>query len=683
MQPKKNNNQACKKMSYLTQSAGLIAGLLSCLTASAQITVPADFIINRFPLNGKEAVTIKVPGTPPSGLRMPAAEPTESAVILNNVPAYDWSFGCSATSGAMMAGYYDNNGYPDIYTGPANGGMAPMNNSVWGTALINGEIRSLCPLSATRQGLDGRTDRGHVDDFWIVSGSNDPDPYITNGWTPHPYADCTGDFMKTNQSAYNNSDGSTIFTFYVDNSPFSAVSQGDGGYGLKLFFESKGCTVTRYFNQYIAGHGGNANGFSFEDYKYMIDMGMPVLIQVAGHTMLGLGYDVTGNTVILHDTWDYLNHSMTWGGTYAGMQHYAVTVVEFPCPLSEEVDEDFGFFGFPACWSQTIAGNLTNLRWNYATSAQAGQVSGEMRADWTNQTGISRLISPPLNVQGMSHLNLSFVTFFDDYGSGLTLKIQSSPDLATWNDENWSYTTGNGDILPGTLINLQINNFAGDTLYIAWSMIGDHYQFDNWFIDGVTVNGVSAQKQLQIKIYPEGLFNGIALNQAQNANGPQYPTGIADQITIELHETTPPFNLATAPFTCDLGTDGIAQATLPAALSGAYYVVARHRNHLETWSAAPVSFAGNTINYNFTDAAAKAYGNNQKEVLPNTWVIYAGDVVQDGSINQDDMDFMSAAAAAFTSGYVPRDMNGDGVVDTLDMILTDNNAAAFISTVKP
>jgi hypothetical protein len=30
----------------------------------------------------------------------------------------------------------------------------------------------------------------------------------------------------------------------------------------------------------------------------------------------------------IHDTWDYNVHTMTWGGSYSGMQHYAVTIVQ-------------------------------------------------------------------------------------------------------------------------------------------------------------------------------------------------------------------------------------------------------------------------------------------------------------------------------------------------------------------
>ena len=33
-----------------------------------------------------------------------------------NVPAYNWSFGCSPTSGSMIAAYSDRNGFTDIYT---------------------------------------------------------------------------------------------------------------------------------------------------------------------------------------------------------------------------------------------------------------------------------------------------------------------------------------------------------------------------------------------------------------------------------------------------------------------------------------------------------------------------------------------------------------------------------------
>lgn len=290
-----------------------------------------DYIVSRsLDPNGNEIVCIRVPGRPPDNYRAPIASPTESSVTLPNVPAFSWCFGCSATSAAMMAGHYDNTNYPNIYTGPTNGGVIPMNNAVWGTVTINGEVRDQCPLSATRQGLDGLIARGHVDDYWIVYGSAGPDPYIANGWTQHTWGDCTADFMGTSQSAYGCTDGETYFFYQNNGTPLYDYSgcepaQKDGCHGLRQFFESRGYNVLTNYTQLIYGYNGNTLGFTFDQYKNEINNGRPVLIQVLGHTMLGYGYDDASQTVYLHDTWDYNNHSMTWGGSYENMQHYAVT----------------------------------------------------------------------------------------------------------------------------------------------------------------------------------------------------------------------------------------------------------------------------------------------------------------------------------------------------------------------
>jgi hypothetical protein len=324
-----------------------------------------NYIVDRFvDASGKEVVKIVVPGIPPDH-REPVAIPSRSSSSLSNVPAYDWSFGCSATSAAMMAGYYDRTTYPNMYTGPTSGGVAPMDNSSWGTVVINGETRSQCPISATRNTLDGRTTRGHVDDYWIQYGNTGPDPFIVNGWTEHTYGDCTGDYMKTNQYNYGNSDGSTTFYNYLDGSPYSGPGNinDDGMWGLKLFFQSRGYTVTSAFNQYIYGYGGNTLGFTFAQYKAQINAGRPVLIQVEGHTMLGMGYDDTGNTVYLHDTWDYSTHTMTWGGYYSGMLQYAVGVVQLQA-ITDPCATIFTIGGCGSGYAQTYTGGGTGVWFN-------------------------------------------------------------------------------------------------------------------------------------------------------------------------------------------------------------------------------------------------------------------------------------------------------------------------------
>lgn len=99
----------------------------------------------------------------------------------------------------------------------------------------------------------------------------------------------------------------------------------DGTQGRKQFYEAKGYTVTDCYNQVT--DNVIFGGFSFDQFKAEIDAGRPVLLNLEGHSIVGVGYDDATNLVYLHDTWDYSNHSMTWGTSYAGMALYSVSIV--------------------------------------------------------------------------------------------------------------------------------------------------------------------------------------------------------------------------------------------------------------------------------------------------------------------------------------------------------------------
>ena len=100
----------------------------------------------------------------------------------------------------------------------------------------------------------------------------------------------------------------------------------DGTYGRKLFYEARGYTVTDCYSQKT--DNTITGGFSFAQYKAEIDAGRPVMLNLAGHTIVGVGYDdVLLNTVYIHDTWDNNDHTMTWGGSYSGMALQSVSIV--------------------------------------------------------------------------------------------------------------------------------------------------------------------------------------------------------------------------------------------------------------------------------------------------------------------------------------------------------------------
>ncbi|MBN2577727.1 MAG: choice-of-anchor D domain-containing protein [Pirellulales bacterium] len=267
----------------------------------------------------------------------------QAAVILLEVPTSTWTYGCTATSAGMLFGYYDRNGYPNMYTGPTNGGVAPLTDLGQGDDPLH-PIAGACSIIATQNGFDGRVADGHVDDYWIFYGSPGPDPW--EGGTEHAWGECTADYMGTNQWKWDfdldsikdfNVDGSTAVFTYGDATPlYDYIPAAEYGlpqtaacHGLRLFAESRGYTVETNYTQLI--DAAASGGFSFADLQAEIDAGRPVLTHMygtpGGHTVLIVGYDTDGTTIYIHDTWDNDTHTMTWGGVYSEMTQDSVTVI--------------------------------------------------------------------------------------------------------------------------------------------------------------------------------------------------------------------------------------------------------------------------------------------------------------------------------------------------------------------
>lgn len=269
-------------------------------------------------------------------------EPPQAAGInvLVDVPAFSWSYGSAPTSAAMIAGYYDRGAFPDMYMGPTNGGVMPLDNSSWLDWYDGTDWQHQCPLSATHNGLDGRITNGHVDDYWVHRDDPGPDPFSGN-WAEHAWGDCTADFMKSNQAVYGNVDGGTAFYFNPSGAKYVGTDAGDGGYGLELFYESRGYAVADRYNRVLLGYDWDGEGTTyspavqgatFGDYEAEIDAGRPVMVHFGGHTVVGVGYDDSTNTIYIHDTWDYNTHAVSWGGEYGGMPQLGITVVTLAGP---------------------------------------------------------------------------------------------------------------------------------------------------------------------------------------------------------------------------------------------------------------------------------------------------------------------------------------------------------------
>ena len=190
-------------------------------------------------------------------------------------------------------------------------------------------------------------------------------------------------------------------------------------------------------------------------------------------------------------------------------------------------------------------------------------------------------------------------------------------------------------------------------------------------------------KVLNVTALLEGLYNGAGtMRQANDALGPHFAPPTADQITVELHAQANYSNILYAASAVNLSTSGTASLTVPSTYTGSYYITIKHRNSIETTTALPVSFAGSTINYAF-DAPAKAYGSNLHLTFDGRYVIYGGDVTQDGAIDTGDMAMIDNDGSNYLTGYLVSDTNGDGSIDTGDMVTVDNNSNNYVSAITP
>ena len=162
-----------------------------------------------------------------------------------------------------------------------------------------------------------------------------------------------------------------------------------------------------------------------------------------------------------------------------------------------------------------------------------------------------------------------------------------------------------------------------------------------------------------------------------------YPSYNVDTVFVELHKSFSPYALVETQQGI-LRVDGTLMLNFNADPTQYYYVVMKHRNHLETWSADPYQVLQLNSFINFSASNGKAYGDNQIEVEPGISALFSGDINQDGFI--DSFDFPSLDTDIFnglSATYVNTDINGDGFVDSFDFPMFDVNSSNGITSLSP
>lgn len=190
--------------------------------------------------------------------------------------------------------------------------------------------------------------------------------------------------------------------------------------------------------------------------------------------------------------------------------------------------------------------------------------------------------------------------------------------------------------------------------------------------------------ELEFKAFIQGYYSGAAtMVAALHQQGASGNTLISDSIDLELRQANAPFYLAHSAKTA-LMTDGSSNLTLDAShIGNSYYLVLKHRNSVEVWSAQPIAITQSTF-YDFSNAANKVFGSNQKEMDNGVWALFSGDIDQNTYLELDDYNIWDIA---YQSGfpyidYTP-DLDGNGYVELDDYNIWDVNYQNGVYGMKP
>lgn len=176
----------------------------------------------------------------------------------------------------------------------------------------------------------------------------------------------------------------------------------------------------------------------------------------------------------------------------------------------------------------------------------------------------------------------------------------------------------------------------------------------------------------EITYIPEGMLNVISNKLT-----------CKDSVIIYLRNSISPFNKIDSSISALDSVIFKANTVFMNVQSGDYYIEVSNKNSMAVWSSQTVSFSSlGKLSYDFTTSVNQAFGGNLISVN-DKWCAFAGDVNLDDAIEMSDVNTVFNDMSSFNSGYATSDLNGDKVIDLIDLGIVMNNSNKFIQFVTP
>jgi hypothetical protein len=264
--------------------------------------------------------------------------------------------------------------------------------------------------------------------------------------------------------------------------------------------------------------------------------------------------------------------------------------------------------------------------------------------------------------------------------NGIPYSVAAIPEAASY---IWAYT-GNGVTIHGTGTNVTLD-FSSSATGGQLTVKGHNSCYDGL----ESTLGLSPNpKTLNITVFLEGLYNGSGgMVKVQGCTDGEnsfdmFSGTISDTLTVQIAQINDPYLILYTVHGVPINTDGtINLNAIPGTFTNSYYIIVKHRNHIETWSQI-VSFTGQIISYNFTDAVSKAWGNNMIKI-GSAYCIYTGDVNRDQYVDGSDLVITFNLNKQGGYGYRLADVNGDGFIDGSDLVKVFNNNKKGVGMITP
>lgn len=324
---------------------------------------------------------------------------------------------------------------------------------------------------------------------------------------------------------------------------------------------------------------------------------------------------------------------------------------------------------------------ITTATYNSPPNSYTDSPSGTYAANST----ITMTLTNPINLTGFANPRLSFYTKFDiennwDYGQ---VEI-STNNGSTWIPLQGQYTNpGTGTFQPndeplydGTKSvwvkeEISLSSYISSQVKIRFELKSDGYiEKDGWYVDDIKIfyYSINSVELTSFTALIEGFYDGVS--------------SVPDTVNIELRNISSPYAVIDQTKIL-LNENGQGSGRFYNANNGTpYYIVVKHRNAVETWSAQPQTFSSNSLTYDFTISQDKAYGNNLKFV-GGKWCIYGGDVNQNGLVETTDLNLVFTDNINGATGYIVTDLNGDSFTEIEDLNIVFRNNILGIERKTP